>query len=78
MRAEHLAGLVVRLARDEDVLPGEVAASDVASERIHAAVAAVRGAAGRWAALPVGEQWVVEWGTPAGRPARGEGRRGHR
>ncbi|MCZ2857794.1 hypothetical protein [Blastococcus sp. VKM Ac-2987] len=78
-RAESLADVVGRLARGEEVLPQEVAGSGVPAERIGSAVPAVREAARRWAALPVGERWVVEWPTPAGRPAaRGDRRRGRR
>ncbi|SDF32861.1 hypothetical protein SAMN05660485_03112 [Blastococcus fimeti] len=68
--AEHLAHVVGRLARDEEVLPGEIAGSGVPAERIEAAVTAVRDATRRWAALPVGEEWVIEWTT-----SRGGGRR---
>ena len=66
-RAENVAHIVGRLARYEEILPNEVAASGVPRERIEAAVEAVRDAARRWAALPVGEQWVFEWPS---RPAR--------
>jgi hypothetical protein len=74
MRAEHLADLVGRLARGEDVPPSAVGAAGVPGERIEAAVVAVRDAARRWAALPVGEQWVVEW-TTAPSPRTGRRRR---
>jgi hypothetical protein len=78
-RAESVAHIVGRLARDEEILPNEIAASGVPPERIEAAVAAVRDAARRWAALPVGERWVVEWPPPppSGRSA-GRGGRRHR
>jgi hypothetical protein len=59
-RAENVAHIVGRLARNEKILPNEIAASGVPSERIEAAVVAVRYAARRWAALPVGERWVFE------------------
>jgi hypothetical protein len=68
MRAEHLADLVGRLARGEPVPSGAV--SGMPRERMDAAVAAVRDASRRWAALPVGEEWVVEWTTSAGRRGR--------
>lgn len=58
-RAEGVADVVHRLARDGEVLPNEVAG--LPGERIEVAVNAVQEAARRWAALPVGEQWVVEW-----------------
>ncbi|MCF6508737.1 hypothetical protein E9549_15175 [Blastococcus sp. MG754426] len=73
-RAETVADLVHRLSGGEEVLPGQVAASGVPRERIGAAVEAVREATRRWAALPVGERWVVEW--PAG--PRGPGTGGRR
>jgi hypothetical protein len=60
-RAENVADVVGRLARSEEVLPAQLAAAGVPRERIEAAVDAVRDAARRWAALPVGERWVVEW-----------------
>jgi len=71
-RAEIVAHIVGRLARDENILPNEIAASGVPPERIAVAVEAVRDAARRWAALPVGEHWVVEWPS---RPGRSAGRR---
>lgn len=76
MQAENLADLVGRLARNEHVPRELVAASGVPRERIEAAVTAVRDAAARWAALPVGEEWLVEWTTPSRGPAgrRGRGR----
>jgi hypothetical protein len=73
-RAESVADVVGRLARDEQLLPSQIAASGVPRERIDAAVAAVRDAARRWAALPVGERWVVEW-APAGHRRAGAGGR---
>jgi hypothetical protein len=68
-RAEHVADVVGRLARNEQILPHEIATSGIPPERIEAAVLAVREAAGRWAALPVGEHWVVEWPSRPGRRA---------
>jgi hypothetical protein len=73
-RAENVADVVGRLVRGEQVPPGAVAASAVPRERIDAAVAAVRDASRRWAAIPVGEEWVVEWTTPGPRPSRGRRR----
>jgi hypothetical protein len=73
-RAEHVAHVVGRLAQGEEILPGDIASSGVPPERIETAVAAVRDAAHRWAALPVGEKWVVEWPSPS----RGPGRRRRR
>jgi hypothetical protein len=63
-RAENVADLVGRLARGEDVPRAAAAAAGLPPERIGAAVDAVRDAAGRWAALPVGERWVLEWAAP--------------
>jgi hypothetical protein len=71
MRAEHLADVVGRLARGERVPAGALAASGIPRERVDAAVAAVRDASRRWAALAAGEEWVVEWTTSS----RGRGRR---
>jgi hypothetical protein len=66
MRAEHLADVVGRLARGEQVPVG--AATGVPRERIDAAVAAVQDASRRWRGLAVGEEWVVEWSaSPRGR-----------
>ena len=70
MRAEHLADVVARLAHGEQVPAGVVTASGVPRERIDAAVAAVRAASRRWAALPVGEEWVHEWTTSPGKRGR--------
>jgi hypothetical protein len=68
-RAEGVADVVHRLACDEDIPPSEIAG--IPGERIEAAVTALREAARRWAALPVGERWVVEWpARPARRPRR--------
>jgi hypothetical protein len=67
-RAEAVADVVHRLADGEEILPGQVEGSGVPRERIDAAVEAVRDAARRWAALPVGERWTLEW--PASRGAR--------
>ncbi len=76
-RAENVADLVGRLARGEQLLPDQVAASGLPAERIGTAVDAVRDAARRWAALPVGERWVLEWRTSArgGAPRTGRRRR---
>jgi hypothetical protein len=70
--AETVADVVSRLARGEEVPPALVAASGVPPERVDAAVQAVREAARRWSALPVGEHWVVEWSVAR---RRGTGRR---
>jgi hypothetical protein len=71
-RAENVADLVGRLARGDEVPPAALTAAGVPRARIEAAVVAVRDAADRWAALPVGEQWVLEWPAPraAGRRRR--------
>lgn len=67
--AEGLAHVVERVARGAEILPGELAAPGIPRERMASAVEAVREAARRWTALPVGECWVWEW-TPAGRGGR--------
>ncbi|SOC46695.1 hypothetical protein SAMN05660748_0394 [Blastococcus aggregatus] len=69
-RAENVADVVGRLARGEALPPQHVATSGLPPERIAAAVDAVRDASRRWAVLPVGERWVLEWTTQ-----RGSGRR---
>jgi hypothetical protein len=70
-RAEHVADLVERLACGAEVLPGQIAASEVPPERLEAAAQALRDAAARWAALTPGETWVLEWArSPGGRAAR--------
>jgi hypothetical protein len=70
MRAEGVADVVGRLARGDEVLPHELSASGVPAARIDAAVRAVREAARRWKALPVGGSWVFEWRSPSGRGRR--------
>ena len=77
MRAEHLAD-VVGGWRVVSSVPASAVAAGRPRERIEAAVAAVRDASRRWAALPVGERWVVEWMTASAgreRPQCGSGRR---
>jgi hypothetical protein len=67
-RAETVADVVGRLARGEQLPAALASVPGIPAERVGAAVDAVRDAAERWAALPVGERWVVEWST---RPRRG-------
>jgi hypothetical protein len=67
--AESLADLVGRLATGAEVLPGEIPAAGVPPERLAAAAAELRDAQRRWAALAVGEVWVVEWGAASTRRA---------
>ncbi|MCF6746310.1 hypothetical protein E9529_18940 [Blastococcus sp. KM273128] len=74
-RAEAVADVVHRLAQGEEVLPAQVAAAGVPRERVGVAVEAVREATRRWAALPVGERWVVEWPAGPRRPGTGGRRR---
>jgi hypothetical protein len=70
-RAEHVADLVDRLASGAEILPGQIAASDVPPARLEAAAQALREAASRWAALAPGQTWVFEWAPgPAGRAPR--------
>jgi hypothetical protein len=71
-RAELVADLVARMARDADVLASQVAASGVPAARLRAAADALRDDERRWAALAPGATWTVEW---RGR-SRPRGRRG--
>jgi hypothetical protein len=68
-RAEGLADLVGRMARGEQVLPHEVAAAGVPLEGLQDAAGALREATRRWADLPPGASWVVDWTTRPGRRA---------
>ena len=63
-RAEGLADLVGRLARGEEVLPGQVAGAPFPRERLYAAAESLRASTARWAALRPGETWVLEWPRP--------------
>ncbi|GAA4729869.1 hypothetical protein GCM10023328_05810 [Modestobacter marinus] len=72
-RAEALAGLVGRSSRGEEVLATELAAQGLPRAELAAAATELAATGRRWAALPVGETWVVEWSAP--RPARRGGRR---
>jgi hypothetical protein len=60
-RAEALADLVHRLADGEGVLPGQLTAAAIPTDRLDAAVEVLRDAGRRWAALEPGETWTVEW-----------------
>ena len=71
--AEHLADLVGRHARGDEVLPGETGRAGHPSEAVRAAATELASAAVRWAALAPGDIWAVDWYTPA-RPARSDGR----
>jgi hypothetical protein len=71
--AEHLADLVGRLARGDEVLPGETARAARPSEALRTAAAELVSAAARWAALTPGDTWAVEW-TARARPPRSDGR----
>jgi hypothetical protein len=71
--AEHVADLVGRLARGDEVLPGETARAARPSEALRTAAAELASAAARWAALTPGDTWAVDWPAPArndGRPRR--------
>ena len=74
MQAEGVADLVSRTARGAEVLRDEVAASGIDPARLQAAAAELRAAGRRWAALPPGAEWTVEWAPPR-RPARSGPRR---
>jgi hypothetical protein len=65
--AEAVADLVDRLAHGAEVLPQQVRDSGLRPEQLDAAVATLREATQRWAALEPGQTWVVEWPTRAGR-----------
>jgi len=71
--AEHVADLVGRLARGDEVLPGETSRAGLTQEALSAAVAELTAAAARWAGMAPGDTWTVDWRTPArsdGRPRR--------
>jgi hypothetical protein len=71
--AEHLADLVGRLARGEQVLPGEAGRTGHPEAAVVAAAAHLRSSAARWAALRPGHTWQVAWDSQP-RPARPRGR----
>ena len=71
--AEHLADLVGRLARGDEVLPGETSSAGHTQDALSAATAELASAASRWAALAPGDTWAVDWTAPA-RPTRNAGR----
>lgn len=70
--AEHLADLVGRLARGDEVLPGETSRTGPTPQALRAAAADLASAASRWAALTPGDTWAVDWA--ASRPTRHGGR----
>ena len=67
--AEHLADLVGRLARGDEVLPGETSRAGRTPEALASAAAELASAASRWAVLVPGATCVVDWTAPA-RPRR--------
>ena len=69
-RAEAVADLVSRLARGAEVLPGQVASCGLTPAQVATAVAELRSAGRRWADLPVGATWTVEWSRPRSRERR--------
>jgi hypothetical protein len=71
--AEGLADLVGRLARGDEVLPGETGCAGHPPEALRAAAADLASAAARWSALTPGATWMVDWRQPAG-PTRTDGR----
>src|SRR3954454_22366038 len=71
MAAEHLAEVVARLARGQEVLPAQLAGRDRAV--LDRAAAALRSAEAEGAALAPGERWTVSWPAPA-RSSRGRSR----
>jgi hypothetical protein len=71
--AEHLADLVGRLARDDDVLPAETSRAGHDPQALAAAAAELASATAAWARLAPGETCTVEWRTTA-RPPRNGGR----
>src|SRR5689334_4959336 len=60
-RAEGLADLVGRLARGDEVLPGQVTGAGFPSERLRAAAEELRSRSAAWGGLRPGETWVLEW-----------------
>ena len=69
-RAEALADLVGRLASGAEVLPGEVSAIGTPPPALAAAAAELRDVRRRWAGVPVGDVWVLDWRVATGRPGR--------
>ncbi len=64
-RAEAVADLVSRLAGGDRVLSSQVEAAGVPAERLAAAAEVLTATNGRWAQLPPGGTWVLEWSAPA-------------
>jgi hypothetical protein len=75
--AEHLADLVGRIARGEQVLAGETDRSGHTPAALAAAAADLATAAARWAALAPGDVWTVTWAAPR-QSVRDTGRRRRR
>jgi hypothetical protein len=71
--AEQLVDLVGRLARGEEMLPGETGRAGHTQEALSAAAAELASAASRWAGLAPGDTWAVNWKASA-RPTRNDGR----
>ncbi len=71
--AEHLADLVGRLARGDEVLPGETSRPGHTPEALRSAAGELVSAVSRWAALAPGDTWAVDWKASA-RPPRHAGR----
>ena len=71
--AEHLADLVGRLARGDEVLPAGTGRAGHPRETLSSAAAQLASAASRWAALAPGDTWAVDWQAPA-RPTPNGGR----
>jgi hypothetical protein len=71
--AEHLADLVGRLARGDEVLPGEIDRAGPPPEALSSAAAELASATSRWAALTPGDTWTVHWPAPT-RPRRSDSR----
>jgi hypothetical protein len=69
--AEQLADLVGRLARGEEVLPGETSRAGHPPAALRSAAAELSSAASRWAALAPGDTWAVDWRSPARPPRSG-------
>jgi hypothetical protein len=66
-RAEAVADLVGRLARSGEVLRSELSAAARPAAELAAAADALHAAEQRWAALPPGRTWTVEWAAAPGR-----------
>ncbi|MGY1809718.1 hypothetical protein ACI8AF_20320 [Blastococcus sp. SYSU D00669] len=70
--AEGLADVVARLARDQELLPAQLAQTGYDRAALDRAAAALRTAASEWSARAPGDRLTVEWAAtrPQGRRRR--------